>query len=200
MANESCFPLDGRAIHLCIDMQRLFAEQTPWQVAWMPRVLPRVYEIARRHAERTVFTRFIPPRDPTEVSGTWRDYYEHWRELTRANLDPRLLDLAEPLAALAPPARVLDKMVYSAFAVPGFAQALRRRGVTTLVVSGGETDVCVLATVMGAVDLGFRVILATDALCSARDSTHDALITLYCERYVYQIEAKTTEEILSRWK
>ncbi|MEY9718161.1 nicotinamidase-related amidase [Sinorhizobium fredii] len=25
-------------IHLCIDMQRMFAEGTPWQVAWMPKV------------------------------------------------------------------------------------------------------------------------------------------------------------------
>ena len=38
--------------------------------------------------------------------------------------------------------------------------------VDTLVVTGGETDICVLATVLGAVDRGFRVVLVSDAICS----------------------------------
>jgi hypothetical protein len=31
----------------------------------------------------------------------------------------------------------------------------------TLVITGGETDVCVMATMLGAIDWGFRVILVT---------------------------------------
>jgi nicotinamidase-related amidase len=200
VASEGRFPLDRRAAHLCIDMQRLFAEGTPWHVSWMPRVLPCVLAIASRHAERTIFTRFVPPAEPCEAQGAWRDYYEQWRDLTRERLDPRLLELVEPLSTLVPPARVLDKMVYSAFGQPGLAAALRRNGIKTLVVTGGETDVCVLATVMSAIDLGFRVVLPTDALCSARDATHDALVTLYRERFGCQVEATTTEQILRRWQ
>jgi spore maturation protein CgeB len=41
------------------------------------------------------------------------------------------------------------------------------------VISGGETDVCVLAAVMDAVDAGYRVVLAADALCSVSDESHD---------------------------
>jgi len=52
-------------------------------------------------------------------------------------------------------------------------------GIKTLIVSGGETDVCVLATVMATVVFGFRVILPVDALCSARNGTHDTLIKPY---------------------
>jgi nicotinamidase-related amidase len=51
--------------------------------------------------------------------------------------------------------------------------------VDTLVVTGGETDICVLATVLGAVDRGFRVVLVSDAICSSADQTHDALMELY---------------------
>ena len=71
-------------------------------------------------------------------------------------------------------------------------RSLRRRGITTVIVTGGETDVCVLATVLAAVDWGFRVVLPDDALCSANDATHDALMKLYRERYSQQIEATST--------
>jgi hypothetical protein len=47
-------------------------------------------------------------------------------------------------------------------------------------------DMCVLATVMAAVDLGFRIVLPSDALCSARDKTH--LMTLYRERLTNQVK------------
>jgi nicotinamidase-related amidase len=147
-----------------------------------------------------VFTRFIPPTHREDASGTWRDYYDQWQEMTREHLDPRLLELVEPLAALVPPAQILDKAVYSAFHDPRFAVSLRKRGITTLIITGGETDVCVLATVMAAVDLGFRVVLPTDALCSVRNSTHDALLTLYRERYPTQIGALTTAAVLDAWE
>ena len=76
---------------------------------------------------------------------------------------------------------------------------LRRRGVDTLVITGAETDVCVLAAVLGAVDRGYRVVLPTDALCSSSDRTHDALLTLYRERYGMQVETATTEMVLAAW-
>jgi len=31
-------PLGPSAVHLCIDMQTLFAERTDWQVPWLERV------------------------------------------------------------------------------------------------------------------------------------------------------------------
>ena len=44
-----------------------------------------------------------------------------------------------------------------------------------------------------------RVVVPTDAICSSSDRTHDALLTLYRERYGRQVETATTEEILRRW-
>jgi nicotinamidase-related amidase len=181
-------------------MQLLFAEPTEWFVPWLPRVLSNVVEVTRRHPDRTLLTRFIPPREPGEATGAWRDYYCRWRTMTRDRLDPRLLELVEPLRALVPPARVLDKSVYSAFSNVRLAGALRRQGIETLIVTGGETDVCVAATVMAAVDLGFRVVLPADALCSAKDATHDALMTLYRERFSQQIETTSTERVLRDWQ
>lgn len=181
-------------------MQRLFAADTPWRVPWLPKVLPCVEEIAGRQAGRTIFTRFVPPLSPEQADGAWRDYYAAWPCLARDKLDPDLLELVPSLARLVPPARQIDKGVNSAFSRPGFAAALKRRGIDTLVVTGGETDVCVLATVMAGIDFGFRIVLPTDALCSTRDDTHDALIKLYRERFAHQVEATTTADVLDRWR
>jgi nicotinamidase-related amidase len=43
---------------------------------------------------------------------------------------------------------------YSAFAEPRLIEHLRQRETDALIVSGSETDVCVLATVRDAVDIG----------------------------------------------
>ncbi len=63
-------PLTGRTVHLCIDMQNLFAEDTPWRTPCMDRVLRAVQRLAERHPARTVFTRFIPPYRAEDLPGT----------------------------------------------------------------------------------------------------------------------------------
>lgn len=89
--------------------------------------------------------------------------------------------------------------MYSAFGNVRLAPWLESQGVDTLIVSGGETDVCVLATVMSAIDLGYGIVLATDAWCSASDRTHDALMTLYRERFSQQLAMAMTVQILEAW-
>jgi len=192
-------PLTARSVHLCIDMQRLFAEPTAWQTRWMTRVLPVVEEIARYHAERTVFTRFIPPARPDDMPGAWRRYYRRWHSLTLSELDPALLELVPALARYVPPAQVIDKRFYSPFVEGGLPGHLRAHRADAIVVSGAETDVCVLAAVLGAVDFGYRVVVAEDAICSSTDATHDALLSLYQQRFSEQIEIASTEDILQNW-
>lgn len=191
--------LGERTVHLCVDMQTVFAERTDWHLPWLERVLPSVLRIARAQAGRTVFTRFVPPDDPAEMPGSWQRYYERWRHMTRPRLDPSLIELVPPLAELVPPAAVVDKHRYSPFAESALPRLLRGRGTDSLVITGAETDVCVLATVMDAVDLGYRVVLARDALCSASDRTHDGLLDLYRQRFSQQIEVAEAEAILRGW-
>jgi nicotinamidase-related amidase len=193
------YPLTARTVHVCIDMQRLFSPEGPWPTPWMQKVLPVVTELAGRHAERTVFTRFITPERPEQMPGMWQRYYARWRQATRENLDPSLLDLLPSLARLCPPATIIDKTRYSAFAEPQLFAHLRARQADGLIISGSETDVCVLATVLDAVDLGYRVILVRDAICSSSDEGHDALLEVYHRRYTEQIETADAELILRRW-
>ena len=69
-------PLGPHCVHVCVDMQRLFAEETDWHTPWIARVRPVVERIAARHPAETIFTRFIPARHPGEGEGIWRRYYE----------------------------------------------------------------------------------------------------------------------------
>lgn len=193
-------PLGQRTVHLCVDMQVLFAADTPWHTPWMKRVLPVVARIAEQHPARTLFTRFLPPRHCDELPGTWRRFYERWAELTLDRIDPSWLELVPPLRRLLPPATVIDKRVYSPFAEPALPQQLRQWQADALVITGAETDVCVLAAVLDAVDCGYRVVLARDAICSSSDETHDALMTLYGRRFSEQIETVDTDVILAAWE
>jgi len=200
MADELLpLPLTERTVHLCIDMQRIFSSEGPWATPWMERVLPVITEIAGRFPERTVFTRFITPAKPDDMPGMWQRYYQRWRETTRERIDPALLELMPQLARFSPPAAVIDKTRYSGFVEPQLRAHLMERRADGLIVTGAETDVCVLATVLGAVDLGYRVIVVTDAICSSSDEGHDALLRVYHGRYSEQIETADAETVLRRW-
>lgn len=187
-------------VHLCIDMQRLFAEDTAWHTPSMSKVLPSVEGLCAHRPERTCFTRFIPPLRAEDCEGTWRRYWERWGAMTLERLEPSKIELVPELARFVPPAHVLDKHLYSPWLETTLHADLRSAKVDTLVVSGGETDVCVLAAVLGAVDLGYRVIVVTDALCSGSDEDHDRLLALYHDRYSQQIETAVCSEVCDAWQ
>jgi len=191
--------LSPRTVHLCIDMQRIFAPGGLWAAPWMERVLPVVVELAGRFPERTIFTRFIPPQRPDDMPGMWQVYYQRWRQATREHIDPKELDLVDSLGRFAPPAHVIDKSRYSAFAGTALLGALQECQADGLIITGSETDVCVLATVLDAVDLGIRVIVVTDGICSSSDEGHDALLKVYHGRYSQQIETAKAEMVLRSW-
>lgn len=193
-------PLGPHCVHVCVDMQRLFAEKTEWHTPWMERVLPVVARIAERHAAETIFTRFIPAAHPGEGEGTWKRYYERWASMTVEALGEEMTGLMPALARFVPPAEVIDKRVYSPWVDDALQSRLKARDADTLIVTGGETDVCVLATVLGAVDRGYRVLVATDGLCSSSDAAHDASLNVYHTRYGQQVETASADTILEAWK
>jgi nicotinamidase-related amidase len=189
-------PLPAGTRHLCIDMQRLFAEQTDWYTPGMAVILPQVVALSARPS---LFARFMVPETADHATGQWRDYYRRWAQFTGRTIDPALLDLMAPLAALAGPGAVIDKVTYSVFEAPGFAARLAAEGVEALVFSGVETDVCVLASLMAAVDRGFRVVAAVDALSSSNLTAHQAVIDHVLPRMADQVEIVPTAEILAAW-
>lgn len=190
-------PPGDRTVHLCIDMQRMFDKGSPWAVDWLRRVLPQVCQVVERWPAQTIFTRFIPPETLDDAPGAWRRYYQKWPQMLRQAIDPDWLRLLPELELHLPAARLFDKPVYSPWMDGRLHRILQDGGIDTLVMTGGETDVCLLAAVMGAVDLGYRVIIVSDALCSSTDETHDATMEVYANRFGQQIEMVETEKLLA---
>ena len=50
---------------------------------------------------------------------------------------------------------------------------------------------------MGAIDLGYRVIIVADAICSGADSTHDAMLAIYESRFGMQVQTISTPDLLT---
>jgi nicotinamidase-related amidase len=184
--------------HIVIDMQRLFAEETVWHTPVMAAILPNVLKLADAYYGKTLFAKFMVPHAPEHAAGSWRTYYRRWSMLTTGVMDPAMQDLMAPLAAIAPKASLIEKTTYSIFGVDGFADGLRRERVDTIIFSGVETDVCVLASVFDAVDAGFHVVVATDAVGSSSPQSHEAVLTHVLPRMPEQIELATTAALVAR--
>jgi nicotinamidase-related amidase len=75
-----------------------------------------------------------------------------------------------------------------------------KKQVGTVVVTGAETDVWLLSTVLDAVNLGFRVVIAEEALCSSSDAGHDVLMTVYRLRFTEQIGLVAAAQLPDLWR
>ena len=191
--------LDARTFHLCIDMQRLFLEPGPWHAPAGLDIIPAIRRLLDHAPERAVFTRFITARNPSGAKGSWQRYYRRWHEVTRDELHEGALDLHRDLAAYAMAGQVFDKTAHDAFDDPAFARHMGQLAPNALVLSGLETDVCVLATAMSAVDLGYRTVIAVDAVASSVPESHRACLDHVYPRFDQQIELANVAEILAAW-
>jgi nicotinamidase-related amidase len=190
----------ANAAHVAVDAQNMFLGATRWRVADMSSILPNIAALAGAHAERTIFTRFVPPRRASDAPGAWRDYYEVWSEFTAERMPPGMVDIVPALAEAAACSTVIDKHAYSAFEAKAFAAALQGLRADTLILTGVETDACVLATLLAAVDQGFRVVAVVDALASGSPPAHAAVIGTLLPRLKPQVEAATTADVLAVWR
>ena len=186
-------------INVVVDMQRLFGEATVWHTPSLADVVAPIGRLVSHAPDRTVFTRFMTPVTAVEAVGVWGDYYRHWSTVTTEGMSPDLLDIVPALSGWLPPALQADKTTHSAFNSGEFASQLAGLGAATVVLCGVETDVCVLATAMDAIDRGIGVIVATDAVTSSDVASHRACLDHVYPRFDQQVRLMTVDEIVAEW-
>ena len=90
------------------------------------------------------------------------------------------------------------KYRWSAFFQTYLDLALRTRGIDTIIISGGSTDVGVTSTLYSARDLDYNAIVVSDACGTSHDQrAHDMLMELVFPR---MSRVRTTEQVLAMLK
>jgi len=192
--------LGSDTVHVAVDMQRLFAEDTAWRVPSFAEILPNVRRLASHRPGRTLYPCFVTPSSASAARGVWQSFYRRWPQVTDGRLPADRLDIVAELADLAPASARIDKEGFSSYSGPGFARALERLGARTVLLSGVETDICVLGTALDAIDRGLRVVIAVDAVTSSSLPAHRATLEHIFPRHEPMIELATTEAILAAWQ
>ena len=103
---------------------------------------------------------------------------------------------SDVLADLAPQADdyYITKYRWSAFFQTYLDLALRARGIDTLIVSGGSTDVGVTSTLYSGRDLDYNMIVVSDACGTSHDQrAHDMLMELVFPRMA---RVRTTDQVI----
>jgi nicotinamidase-related amidase len=190
----------SRAMHIVIDMQRLFAEHPDWAVKDIGRIRKEVTWLAEHKPGRTLWTRFIPAQNAEAAKGSWRKYYEQWPGATLDGGGGTYVDLLPEHRTLAGKAQIFDKSTFSAFGNEKFGAALEAARVDTLILSGVETDVCIWATALDAIDAGYFVVLARDALTSGVVEAHAAILDVIAPHFAPQITIMNHAELEAAWK
>ena len=86
------------------------------------------------------------------------------------------------------------KYRWSAFHQTYLDLALRTRGIDTIIVSGGSTDVGVTSTLYSGRDLDYNMIVASDACGTSHDQrAHDTLMQLVFPR---MSRVRTTDQVI----
>lgn len=104
-----------------------------------------------------------------------------WEARVVDELAPRAIDYIVP------------KYRWSAFYQTYLDLALRSRGVNTIVLAGGSTDVGIASTAYAARDMDYNVIVVRDACTSPEDDNHQQFMTRVFPRMA---RVRSTDEVL----
>jgi ureidoacrylate peracid hydrolase len=108
-------------------------------------------------------------------------------------------DVVEALAPR-PDEPVIRKRWYDAFAGSGLDGVLRARQVTSLVVTGTMTDICVLATVVGAFNREYRVTVVDDAVSTLWPEIQRATLDIIGRAFGRVVSSKSVLDTVTTWR
>jgi len=171
---------------LVVDAQEVFLRINDWHIPSFSGIIGNISKLANFFGASTLFSKHVPPS--TSAKGTWNDFYKNWNYI---GSDPTIWDIVQPLKGLN--GTEFAKATYSCFGSPEFLDLTRNT--SHFVIAGVETDCCVMATVLDAIDLGISITVVTDAITSPSKIAHDGALEFF-RRVPLQVLTATTEEII----
>ena len=108
---------------------------------------------------------------------------------------------ARTIGALAPrpDEPVIRKRWYDGFAGTELDGALRARGVTSLVITGTMTDICVLSTVVGAFNREYRISVVADGVATLWPEIQRATLDIVGRAFGRVVQSKEVLDTISSW-
>jgi nicotinamidase-related amidase len=94
---------------------------------------------------------------------------------------------------------VIRKRWYDAFAGTELDGALRARGVTSRVVTGTMTDICVLSTVVGAFNHEYRISVVADGVATLWPEIQRATLDIVGRAFGRVVQSKEVLDTISSW-
>jgi len=185
--------IGSKPLHVVVDMQQMFVEGTAWSSPSPITVLPNIERLCSAFATSTVFMKFMVPASVDHAPRRWRTYYERWQELTLEIAHPSIQEIVGPLRRFLTSRNQFEKYTFSAFGSPQFKAYLVEADIDTLIFSGVETDMCVYASVVEAIDRGFQVLVVEDAVTSSDIDAHHATLRHLLPRLPEFVGTITTE-------
>jgi nicotinamidase-related amidase len=192
-------------------MQRAFLE--PGQAMEVPaarEIVPRIQELLTIFREKrlpVVFTEFTysgsapllvgelhpehRPASPGAPRGVGMPSSSCLEGEDNARVVPELLPRPDEL--------VVRKHYYDGFNGTVLDGALRARGVTTLVVTGTMTDICVLATILGGFNREYRMAVVEDGVATLWPEIQRAALDIIRRAYARVLTGKEVADEMASW-
>jgi ureidoacrylate peracid hydrolase len=201
----------GRTTLLVVDMQRGFldpgaAMEVPEARAIVPTVAGLV-ALFRQKGLPVAFSQFVySPAVPLLVGDLHPEHRPaapgaptgFGRPSSSCLLGDPSVEVVPELAP-APGELAVRKHWYDAFAGTPLDGALRAQGVGALVVTGTMTDICVLATVVGAFNREYRVTVVEDGVATLWPEIQRATLDIVRRAYGRVVPAKAVASEIATW-
>jgi maleamate amidohydrolase len=143
---------------------------------------------SRERGLPVIFTRIVYAEDGSDAS-LWCEKVPRLRDLSERAHASQVVDALAPR----PGELVIRKTQASAFFGTHLAAWLTAKGVDSLVISGCTTSGCVRASVIDAMSLGYRTVVATDCVGDRALGPHDANLFDIGQKYS---DLMTGEEVM----
>lgn len=202
----------GRTALLVVDMQRGFVEageamEVPPAREVVP-VIRALVEAFRARALPVVFTEFtyspsvpllvgeLHPEHRPVPAGAPRGFGMPSSSCLEGDASARTIEALAPL----PHELIVRKRWYDGFAGTELDGALRAQSITSLVITGTMTDICVLSTVVGAFNHEYRISVVEDGVATLWPDIQRATLDIIGRAFGRVVSSKEVLDTISAFR